>query len=309
MNYKKKHIRIESRCNNNCVFCSMAKKREMAISEEDILHKLQQGFEEGAEKIVLSGGEPTLNKDLPKIIKYSKKIGYRKVQIVTNGRMLSNKNNLDKLIKSGLDEITFSIHGHDSRIHDNITRAKGSFEQAVAGIKNCINYTDSNLIINADVVVSGMNYKFLPKITNFLISLGIKEIDFFNVQPLGNASKNWAELKLGKDSIDYIEKSIRICDKNDTFSWISKFPEELVPNLKNKMRYEEEVISEISALSKLTDLLSEIEMCKKNSICKFCFMKSFCKKVESKKSLLNKKTEKDQEEIIKSLLRDIKNEK
>ena len=87
-----------SGCNFRCPWCYSKElvmpqeiKKHPKISEKDFFDflKLRKGTLEG---IVVCGGEPTINNDLPEFIKKIKKLGYA-VKLDTNGsnpRMLEN---------------------------------------------------------------------------------------------------------------------------------------------------------------------------------------------------------------------------
>ncbi len=89
-------------CNFNCNFCHnpelLEEKNDLKVySEEEILHLLEQdaGFIDG---VVISGGEPTLNKELPEFIKKIYSLGL-KIKLDTNG---SNPEMLSELLKQKL---------------------------------------------------------------------------------------------------------------------------------------------------------------------------------------------------------------
>ncbi len=99
-------------CNFRCPFCYSSElvlpekiKQQPVISSQDFFKFLEErkGFLQG---IVICGGEPTLNDDLPQFCQRIKKLGYS-VKIDTNG---SNPEMLKKLIESGLaDYIAMDI--------------------------------------------------------------------------------------------------------------------------------------------------------------------------------------------------------
>ena len=91
-------------CNFRCPWCYSSElvlpekiKKQQKISEKELFSflKERQGLLEG---VVICGGEPTINNDLPKFIKKIKKMGYL-VKLDTNG---SNPKMLKKLIENKL---------------------------------------------------------------------------------------------------------------------------------------------------------------------------------------------------------------
>lgn len=91
-------------CNFRCPWCYSSElvlpekiKKQPKISEKDFFSFLEQR-KELLESVVLCGGEPTINKDLPEFSRKIKKLGYA-VKIDTNG---SNPEMLKDLIKKKL---------------------------------------------------------------------------------------------------------------------------------------------------------------------------------------------------------------
>jgi pyruvate-formate lyase-activating enzyme len=128
------------RCNNLCNHCPQGVIRRSGRilaepSTQDLEIRLQQGREAGYESVAFSGGEPTIRRDLPDLASASRRFGYSHVSITTNGRMLSYPGLVRKLIDSGVDGFTVSLHGPDAAVHDTLTGTPGSFGQAVEGLE------------------------------------------------------------------------------------------------------------------------------------------------------------------------------
>ncbi len=70
------HVISSSRCNNNCLFCADSKLRKTKIEDVDcqtIKNKLKRIFKLGIKGVLFTGNEPTLNKNLARMIKLAKK--------------------------------------------------------------------------------------------------------------------------------------------------------------------------------------------------------------------------------------------
>lgn len=163
-------------CNNRCVWC-YAKIDEAPLQSqmprklvEDII-KLASDI--GIKKCVLLGGEPTIYPHIEFVIKKCTEHGI-KTEIVTNGRRLSDKEFLKRLKDAGVTNITISLEGHTSELHDKTTRIKGSFSQLIQGIKNCM-----KLGINFSTIttISSENKGYLKEIINLAKSEGLKKIN------------------------------------------------------------------------------------------------------------------------------------
>lgn len=126
-------IYINNICNNNCHFC---KTPHNEINNVDEIKKEVNKFKDkGIETIIISGGEPTMEKYLFEVIDLIQK-NMMDIVLHTNARMLSYWNYAQKLFQTGVRTISVPIYNNDAIEHDNITKSKGSFEQAINGINN-----------------------------------------------------------------------------------------------------------------------------------------------------------------------------
>ena len=200
-------LKIVYKCNNFCRFCVNSKndRNLPGITKHDIKTKLREGRRKGAVEVAFSGGEPTIRKDIIELVKFSKETGYETIMLITNGRMLSDKNFAHKIIDAGANKFMVSIHGNE-KTHDYLTRTNGSFKQTIDGIKN-IKSHGATLI--TETVVNKLNYKKLPETINNLVSYGsgICQIDF--VIPSGEAIKNKDEIiPKYEETTKYVYKTI-----------------------------------------------------------------------------------------------------
>ncbi len=97
-------------CNFRCPFCHNATlvlnpSAQPLIAEDDVIEELA-ARRDRLEGVCITGGEPTLNSDLPDFITKIRDLGY-KIKLDTNG---SNPQMLDRLIREGLlDHIAMDI--------------------------------------------------------------------------------------------------------------------------------------------------------------------------------------------------------
>jgi pyruvate formate lyase activating enzyme len=101
-------------CNFRCPFChnpelvSLSEKKPKLEKEEEILSDLEKR-KKWIEGVVVTGGEPTMQKDLPEFLEKLKKLGYS-TTIHTNG---TNPEVLKKLIKESLvDYFCMDVKGN-----------------------------------------------------------------------------------------------------------------------------------------------------------------------------------------------------
>ncbi|MCX5712955.1 MAG: radical SAM protein [Candidatus Omnitrophica bacterium] len=203
-------IKIGFSCNNSCKFCVQGKKREKLPDKtvDKIKQELASGRKVGKD-VVFTGGEPTLrNAELVEMVRHAKKLGYKKIQIQTNGRLFAYKGFCRNLISAGANEFCPSLHGPDYKIHDFLTSSKGSFEQTCQGIIN-LKCLGQHVLTNT--VITSRNYKLLPLIAGLLVDLKVDQFQFAFPHILGSAdeNKNWLVPKISR-VMPYLKKALDI---------------------------------------------------------------------------------------------------
>ncbi|MBI4352181.1 MAG: radical SAM protein [Elusimicrobia bacterium] len=119
------------RCGLNCSFCFMSHSRtaagrggELTLAE---LKKLVDGLSRRPREFYLWGGEPTLRRDLPELVRHIKGRGHRCL-VTTNAQALEEKA-AALLLEAGVDDLAVSLHG-TPEIHDRIAGVKGAAARA-----------------------------------------------------------------------------------------------------------------------------------------------------------------------------------
>jgi MoaA/NifB/PqqE/SkfB family radical SAM enzyme len=223
------------KCNNNCIVCSIAgREREYANREyEDIVKDLQIGRQNGCDCVEFTGGEPTIRKDIVKLIGAAKEMGYITIALSTNGRFFSYAEYCKKAVEAGLNKVTFSLLGPNKSIHDAITRTPGTFEQITSGIKNLQKF--EHVHINISTVISNLNYKNLQDFGKFILSIGIRNWYLLDQIPDGNAKLYYRRLVVRlKDLYNELNGLFEIGDQLEQFGFFD-FPMCLFrKELKNK---------------------------------------------------------------------------
>lgn len=109
-------IEISSACQLSCPMCptgnsTMSMKKKGVMSYEAFTSIIDEAKKYNVYSIKLSWrGEPKLNKSLWEMVRYAKENGILDVSLLTNGEAMTDED-LDNMISSGLDWISFSIDG------------------------------------------------------------------------------------------------------------------------------------------------------------------------------------------------------
>ncbi|MFC1804890.1 radical SAM protein [Candidatus Omnitrophota bacterium] len=191
-------------CNNDCRYCFHEDKRKLKDPHLNFLKKMITEASSDFPMITFAGGEPTLDPHLLGLIRLSKQKGLI-VHVFTNGRRLEDAQFAKDMVNSGVDIITEVFHSHNPKIHDYITRRKGSFRQMVRGIANLHSLGFYNL--HAMLVIHKQNYRDLKRLAEFLISLKF-QVSFESLELEGNALDNFKELAVRlSELVPFIEEA------------------------------------------------------------------------------------------------------
>jgi len=183
------HIKVSRQCNNNCLFCLDDRQRRTDAADEEVARLLAENVSLG--EVLFTCGEPTLHAGLPRYVSMARRAGYRSIGLVTNGRRLAYRDYCDALVDAGLTEITVSIHGHEARVHDALTRTRGAFAQTADGLRNAARRRPAIRLISSTVVVR-QNAGHLAAILAFVDGVDVSVINV--VEPTGTALEHFGSV-------------------------------------------------------------------------------------------------------------------
>jgi pyruvate-formate lyase-activating enzyme len=126
-------LRLGFRCNQDCSFCWQG--RSWPEPPPGWYERWLDEFQaQGVRSLVITGGEPTLNRALPELLRRATQDHGMSVMLQTNAIQLAKERVLGKLVESGLRELFVSFHSADAGVSDRLTRAPGTHQRTVAGI-------------------------------------------------------------------------------------------------------------------------------------------------------------------------------
>lgn len=179
-------------CNNRCTFCVQGDKRfEYGDKSTEAVKAILEEGVRGADAVVFTGGEVTIRKDLPELVAHARQLGFRTIQLQTNGRMLSSMKFLRRLVEAGITEVSPAIHGPTAPVHDRQTQVPGSFRQTVKGV---LNARQLGLPVIMNSVITQQNVALLPDTARLFVSLGVAQFQFAFVHALGTAGRDIAQV-------------------------------------------------------------------------------------------------------------------
>jgi cyclic pyranopterin phosphate synthase len=152
-------ISLTDRCNFRCVYCmpehgAHFAPREELLRDDEILRVVGAAAAVGFEKIRLTGGEPSIRRNLVEIVAgIGRTPGIREISMTTNGLRL--KDQAEALKAAGLKRVNISIDTLNPEKFRAMTRG-GDFQRVWAGIEAAEQAGFTPLKLNS-VVVRGLN--------------------------------------------------------------------------------------------------------------------------------------------------------
>jgi cyclic pyranopterin phosphate synthase len=188
-------VSVTDRCNIRCVYCMPETvtflPRQSLLSFEEIERFVRVATTLGIDKIRLTGGEPLVRRDLPKLVAMIASIPVIKdVGLTTNGILLAPM--ARTLFNAGLRRINISLDSLDPARFQELTRRPG-LEQVVAGILAAKEAGFDPVKVNAVAIKGSTEHDVVP-LARFAREHGL-EMRFIEYMPL-DAGNRWERDKV-----------------------------------------------------------------------------------------------------------------
>jgi MoaA/NifB/PqqE/SkfB family radical SAM enzyme len=193
-------VHLTDVCNSKCTFCIVDSPymSEDTISRRRVSRFLQENADRGYEAVNLHGGEATIRRDFLEILDEIHELGYPTVFLQTNARKLARMAFAQQVVARGVSLFIVSLHGASAAVQDGISLARGSFDQAVAGIRNV---KGLGCKVRTNTVVCKDNFTELPEIADLCVDLGVDHVNISALHTAGTAFRNFAEVTPRYDEI------------------------------------------------------------------------------------------------------------
>lgn len=187
-------ISVTDRCNMRCRYCMprevfgvdypyLPRAEVLTFEEMDRLAGLFAGL--GVDKIRLTGGEPLLRRELPKLVAMLKQ-HVSEVALTTNGVLLAKQ--AAELAAAGLDRVTVSLDALDEATFQAMSDSGYSVGDVLAGIDAAIEHNLGPVKVNT-VIKRGENEQEILALVNRFAPMGVatRFIEFMDV----GSSNEW----------------------------------------------------------------------------------------------------------------------
>jgi MoaA/NifB/PqqE/SkfB family radical SAM enzyme len=166
----------------------------------------------GVKHVVLTGGEPLLNRELDTVCRFFRELGLR-ITLLTTGLLLEKKADI---VAQGFDDIILSIDG-PANIHDRIRRVSGAFRTIQKGVSE-VRARRPGIPISCRTTVQKLNHTHLRATVSAARSLGLDSISFLAADVSSaafNREERWAlerqnEIALSRAELIELEEEIEL---------------------------------------------------------------------------------------------------
>jgi len=181
---------ITSHCNLKCVHCyndSGANTKSNESTTSEAVEVLDDLADYGIPSVLFSGGEPLTRNDLFELISHAVSKGLRAV-ISTNGTLITAEK-ARQIKKIGVSYVGISLDGM-GEVNDQFRGVTGAFEDAVAGIRNCM---DAGVRVGLRLTLTRRNVRDLEQLFDFFEKEGIERACFYHLVPSGRGQDMFSD--------------------------------------------------------------------------------------------------------------------
>jgi MoaA/NifB/PqqE/SkfB family radical SAM enzyme len=152
------YIQVVRHCNHFCGFCSNPTTpyvhtfETMKVLVDDLVDRDYFG-------VILTGGEPSLHPELPRIARYASDRGLH-VRMITNGWRLADPEFAQEMAEAGLKIAHVSVYSVRPDVEERLRGTAGTLEKAFAAVDNANRY---GIEVNINCVINRLNADHLDE--------------------------------------------------------------------------------------------------------------------------------------------------
>jgi len=192
-------------CNILCDYCSVElDMRTKNLSTDEIKNEIMNGYDMGMREVAFGGGEPTIRRDLCKLAKFCRNLGFTRIKVSSNGLMYSYDSFCDEITGAGVNQFNISVMGHNGELYKSITGEEKYFHMVSKGIEK-LNERGANVVL--DVIMKNDTYMHLSDIIRYYHRLGCNRFILWLVSLIDRNASNRESLV----SVEAMRESIFKC--------------------------------------------------------------------------------------------------
>ncbi len=202
-------LRPTVNCNQDCTFCSANETSKNVWDDSGaMLRAIARAGRRGVEHLSISGGEPTLSRQLPAFVRAAKRVGIPKIELITNAVLLDNPKRVAELAEAGLTNAFVSLHAHDEAISRSLTQKAGDHARTLRGVELLL---DAGVRTALNHVISARNFQYLVHFVETVHKRfgGRAKISFAFVTPQFKALENIDLVPRLSEVMPYLRRAMR----------------------------------------------------------------------------------------------------
>ena len=217
------YIQVVRHCNHFCGFCS--NPTTPYTHDLESMRPLVDDFvARGYFGIILTGGEPTLHPELPRVVEYARSQGLH-VRMITNGHRLAEEGFARDLAEAGLQLVHVSVYSVRPDIEARLRGTEGTLERAFAAVENAHRF---GVEVNINCVINRLNADHLDENIRYWMREHpyVRHFIWNNLDPsMGRAEVNQAEFapRLADFELS-LHRSMRMLDRSGRTFRVEKVP-------------------------------------------------------------------------------------
>jgi len=210
-------------CTAKCPTCAYRRqlyrqvRNQKELSFEDWKRVLSEARDLGAWHLTISGGEPTLYKQLPDLIKIGRRYAWR-VRLNSNGS-IRDEVYAEELVRAGLDVVDISLYSPIPAVHDAMRGTEGLWQKATAAISLFgglrKKYPGFNVI--TQTILCRENYRDFAELLTLHYDLGSSGILISYLEGDFEKKHLFETQEINYFTNNVLPKAISICEKLDPY--------------------------------------------------------------------------------------------
>jgi MoaA/NifB/PqqE/SkfB family radical SAM enzyme len=217
------YIQVVRHCNHFCGFCSNPTTpyvhtfETMKVLVDDFVKRDYFG-------VILTGGEPTLHPELPRIAAYASSQGLH-VRMITNGWRLSDPDFAQEVARAGVKLVHVSVYSVRPDVEERLRGTPATLERAFAAVKNA---HDHGIEVNINCVINKLNAEHLDENIEYWIAEHpyVRHFVWNNLDPsMGRAEVNQEQFtpRLADFEVS-LQRAMRLLHKTGRTFRVEKVP-------------------------------------------------------------------------------------
>jgi radical SAM protein with 4Fe4S-binding SPASM domain len=202
-------IEITGRCNMKCQHCRAANqpRQDMPVKQIAKIVRFARQSSESFREVVISGGEPLLHKELPRVLSCIRENGCEHATLTTNGALLTRQHlQLIEELHFRSFCLSVSIDSVNPKEHDAFRRHEGAFAKADAALRLVLGSRIPRLVTSMRSTILPSKIDLVEQIVRYAREVGCTQIGFSGVQPAGRATDRKDFLMSRKERILFLKK-------------------------------------------------------------------------------------------------------